>query len=203
MPLAQITAITYENQWNGSQGIMHTSAVTLSDGVYGTANHKNQTPPYRVGETVEYQITGDFRGVSKLKIGKPQSQGQQGGHPQPQQSSPPPARQNAGNGQQSGFINGLNKLATLWCYCWDKTGVIAQKVGGLTPEQRQSACASLFIEANKKGLADGPIPSFGQPAPAPQPAPPPPQQNNPPPQRPRPGPEGSVALDDDNSDIPF
>jgi hypothetical protein len=140
----------------------------------------------------------EYQGKPQLKTGKKtlvavKVAGTDSARPPAHQPQPShaPAPQSAGNGQQSSFISGLNKLATLWCHCWDKTGAISQKVGGLTPEQRQSACASLFIEANRKGLADGPIPPFGQPAPQPQPAPPPPQPA-PAHQRPKAGPDGQA-----------
>ena len=37
----------------------------------GEANAKNQTPPYRVGDQVGYDITGDYQGVPRLKITGP------------------------------------------------------------------------------------------------------------------------------------
>lgn len=201
MPISQVTAITYQNQWSGSQGIMHTSSVTLSDGVCGTANHKNQAPPYKVGETVEYQITGDFRGVPKLKIGKPQSQGQQGGYQQPAQPATQPPMHNAGNGQQSGFHGATVGMAI------NQGCEFARSLnkGFDKPFIYETASALLRLSQKLEMGLLSPLP--GQPAPQSHPAPPPPQPS-PPPQRPRPGPEGSAFPQDshpdfESSDVPF
>lgn len=157
----------------------------------------------------------EYNGKPQLKLGKKtliavKAAGTDSVRPSKQapQSSPLPARQNAGNGQQSGFENGLNRLALLWCHCWNKSGEISAKIGGLTPEQRQSACASLFIEANKNGTSALPMPmlmapqgSYAVVAPKPTSQPPPtrPEQRAGQPA----GPGGSVAIDDDMGDVPF
>lgn len=51
--------------------------VYFEDNTHGSVNSKSETPPYRVGESVGYEVTGNFKGVSKLKITRnPQQQGQ-------------------------------------------------------------------------------------------------------------------------------
>lgn len=217
--ISQITNIVYQNAWpsqnGGPDGNMHTSLVYFADGKSGTVNHKNQTPPYRIGDTQNYEVVGDFRGTPKLKVTRPAQPGAQ--QPQQPQYNPPPTQpqpqyqppaQNPGNRQQSPFLNGLNRLALLWCHCWNKSGEISGKVGGLTPEQRQSACASLFIEANKNGIGALPLPALTASQPAPQPQ----TQYQPPPPRPEQragnpaGPDGQAfppPQENIDEDVPF
>jgi len=218
--ISQITAIEPRGSFNGSQGLMYKFQVTFADGMSGEANSKSQTPPYRVGETANYEQTRIFQGNPCLKVGKPNQGGGFPQQPQQPQYTPPPVNQppayqpppqNAGNGRQSPFENGLNRLALLWCHCWNKSGEIAGKVGGLTPEQRQSACASLFIEANKNGTGALAMPAVAPAAPAPrQPAPgtyggP---TDNPTYTKPKPGPDGQAfptppPQENIDEDVPF
>lgn len=205
MPLDTVVSIAYKNSWDGSQGPMHTSFITFASGLAGEANHKQPTPPYRVGEVVEYQITGEFRGTNKLKVGKPK-EGQQGGYQQAPQSSPPPARQNAGNGQQSGF-HGASVGCSIVQAC-----EFARSLNKGFDKAFIYETASALLRLSQKLEMGQLAPLVGQPAPQPQPAPPPPQPA-PPPQRPRGGPDGSAfqygqsgghaGPGDIDEDVPF
>jgi hypothetical protein len=193
MPLDTVASIAYKNQWDGSQGPMHTSLITFASGLAGEANHKQPTPPYRVGEVVEYQITGEFRGTNKLKVGKPKdgAPAQSNYVPPAHQPQAPhaPAPQSAGNGQQwrpKGESVGmaLNQA----CEFNRATG---QPFNKTLVHQIASDLLRLgrALEAGQLAPLAGPIgpttPSNIQPQPAPPPS-------APPPQRPKAGPDGQA-----------
>lgn len=73
MPLARITEIKPNGGFDSQHGYMYSSIVYFDDNGWGSANHKTQNPPYGIGDEMEYTITGEFKGTSKLKISKPGS----------------------------------------------------------------------------------------------------------------------------------
>lgn len=52
---------------------MYSFIIAFDDNSYGSANSKGQTPPYGVGDEMNYTITGNFRGTPKIKVQKPGS----------------------------------------------------------------------------------------------------------------------------------
>lgn len=201
MPLDTVASIAYKNQWDGSQGPMHTSLITFASGLAGEANHKQPTPPYRVGEVVEYQITGEFRGTNKLKVGKPK----EGAPPQPNYVPPAhqpqaphqPSPQGAGNRPQ-GPIHGATVGMAVNQAC-----EFARVGGKGFDKQFIYETASALLRLSAKLEAGHLAPLAGQPAPAPQPAPPPPQPATSP-QRPKAGPDGQAFPQGKiDEDVPF
>lgn len=93
MPTSIITNIERAGGFDlDDGGYMFTNRVTFQDGNYGTANTKTEVPPYRVGDTMDYAITGNHRGTPKFKITKPG--GRFGAPQQPSPAQPPqPPRQ--------------------------------------------------------------------------------------------------------------
>ena len=84
MTQATLQACQANGTWNASHGVMYSFEVQMSDGTSGECNSKSEQPPYSVGDTVWYEITGQTpRGANKLKVSarppfNPQ-QGAQGG----------------------------------------------------------------------------------------------------------------------------
>lgn len=67
----KITSITPNGKPWGEppNGPLYPFKLEFDDGMVGVANSKSQTPPYKVGDTVGVEVTGqDARGNSKLKI---------------------------------------------------------------------------------------------------------------------------------------
>lgn len=55
--------------WDSQYGKMFPFYIVMEDGAAGTTNSKSETPPYKVGDEVGYEINGATpRGVPKLKI---------------------------------------------------------------------------------------------------------------------------------------
>jgi len=61
---------SYSSQY-GENGVMHTSIVTFEDGATGQVSHKKQTPPYAVGDEMQYTEKGEYNGLKKYKVEKP------------------------------------------------------------------------------------------------------------------------------------
>lgn len=69
MTQATLTSCQSNGTWNASHGLMYSFEVQLSDGTSGECNSKSEQPPYSVGDTVWYEITGQTpRGANKLKV---------------------------------------------------------------------------------------------------------------------------------------
>ncbi len=70
MRICKITNIKPDGKpWESQYGMMYPFYVVLEDGGAGTANCKTETPAYKVGETVGYDVTGNSpKGAPKLKI---------------------------------------------------------------------------------------------------------------------------------------
>lgn len=215
MPISQIQSIvpngSFPSQYGDANGVMHVSYVVFADGTEGTANSKSPTPPYRVGDSMEYAVDGQHQGVNKLKIKKPQQGGQQGGGYQQQRPSPPPANQSAGNGQQSRSAGGSSAPsihpATVGLAIKEAVGIaLAEGFKAHTPDFFPAVheyAAELCRIAWK--LEHGQMSPKAKQQQRP-PAAPPQQAQQQQSQRPRPGPEGSAFPQDDlgtDSDVPF
>src|SRR6478609_9354236 len=70
MRICKITNIKPDGKpWESQYGLMYPFYIVLEDGGAGTANSKTETPAYKVGDAVGYDITGHSpKGVPKLKI---------------------------------------------------------------------------------------------------------------------------------------
>jgi len=70
MRICKITNIKPDGKpWESQYGLMYPFYVVLEDGGAGTTNSKTEQPPYKVGDSVGYDITGSTpRGVPKIKI---------------------------------------------------------------------------------------------------------------------------------------
>ena len=74
MKITTITDIQSLGTFESSFGTMYKFQYCLDDGTIGEANHKTNASPFKVGASVAYDITGTSpKGMSKLKIGKPES----------------------------------------------------------------------------------------------------------------------------------
>lgn len=99
MNISRITSITPDGTYDSPHGLLYQQVIVFEDGTVGQSNAKKSPPPYRVGDEVGYDITGQYPGGNKLKItAKPY--GAQGA---PQGARPPlptpPPRQTAPAGQ--------------------------------------------------------------------------------------------------------
>jgi hypothetical protein len=65
---SQIVSLVPDGEFDTAYGHMYAFMATLADGQVGSVNAKTQVPPYGVGHTVAYDITGERNGVAKLKI---------------------------------------------------------------------------------------------------------------------------------------
>lgn len=70
MRICKITSIKPDGKpWESQYGMMYPFYVVLEDGGAGTVNSKSETPAYRQGDSVGYDVTGHTpKGVPKLKI---------------------------------------------------------------------------------------------------------------------------------------
>lgn len=70
MRICKITNIKPDGKpWESQYGLMYPFYVVMEDGGAGTVNSKTDTPAYKVGDTVGYDVTGSSpKGVPKLKI---------------------------------------------------------------------------------------------------------------------------------------
>lgn len=75
MPISTITAVAFKNsfssQYGDANGQLHSFNYTFADGTTGQANHKQATPPFPVGSSVEYTITKTTEYGNSLKVKKP------------------------------------------------------------------------------------------------------------------------------------
>lgn len=207
MPLANVQLITPTGSFPTQHGEMFSFDYTLSDGTYGSANHKAPNSPFQIGQQVEYTITGDYQGKPKLKIARPGQGGQQG-YAQPQQHAPqqrqqapaytqPAPRAAAPAGGQGTPIPQPIHGATVGMAINQAIAILKESQGAnlLSYMQTSEGSAHLHQLASdlirvalmlEKGKLADPVrvrenPQPQQQAPAPQPPPPPRQA--PPPQR--------------------
>ena len=71
MVQAQIESIQGKGDWKGQHGTMYTFEISFNDGTVGEANSKSETPPYKVGDEVWYEVkSNNERWGKKLKVSK-------------------------------------------------------------------------------------------------------------------------------------
>lgn len=70
MKQATLSSLQGNGTWNTNQGkLMYAFHVQLSDGVAGECNSISETPPYKVGDNVYYEIKGQSpKGTPRLKV---------------------------------------------------------------------------------------------------------------------------------------
>lgn len=71
MPTARITELKPNGSFESQHGTMFSSIIYFDDNTWGSVNHKNASPPYNVGDEMEYSVQGNFHGTPKLKVQKP------------------------------------------------------------------------------------------------------------------------------------
>ena len=93
MSISRIISINPAGTWQSSYGPMYSFDVEFEDGTRGQVNAKSQTPAYRVGSEMDYQITGVTpKGQNKLKLQKPDPNTPAPAYNPPPERSAPPAR---------------------------------------------------------------------------------------------------------------
>jgi hypothetical protein len=75
MSLEVIKSINNTGSYESKFGTMHSFRYQFESGMVGDASHKSEQAPFRPGATVEVTITGEFKGVSKIKVAKPEAGG--------------------------------------------------------------------------------------------------------------------------------
>ena len=70
MKQATLSSLQGNGTWTTNQGkLMYAFHVQLSDGVAGECNSISETPPYKVGDNVYYEIKGQSpKGTPRLKV---------------------------------------------------------------------------------------------------------------------------------------
>ena len=75
MKQSKIKSISHNGTWESNYGTMHKQRVEFEDGTILVANSKEYEPPYKVGDVMEYHVTGEYQGVKNGKVSKPQEGG--------------------------------------------------------------------------------------------------------------------------------
>ena len=69
MAQSKINKIRGNGSWTGEYGTFYTFEYEFEDGTIGLANHQTDTPKFKEGEFIEYEITGqDKMGNNKIKF---------------------------------------------------------------------------------------------------------------------------------------
>ena len=103
MTIAKVTAIapTGEAPYASTHGLLYSFKVSFSDGQTGTVNAKSESgPAYKVGDSVGYEITGNYKGVSKIRVDKKAAQEAAAAEQRPPANSEPVAGQRLPNGME-------------------------------------------------------------------------------------------------------
>lgn len=215
---ATIEEVSYVNsfpsQYGDANGKLHAYRYVFDDGVIGTANHK-AAPNWGPGAQVDYTITGDHRGMNKLKVSAVGAQQGPGGPPQRQQapqrasapaprSTPPPARQTAAGAVYMGEAVGHALNNAVQMAMRETPPVLAVVTDELFWKSVWSHASSILrmSDALKSGrLAPKPH-KDGAPRDEPEPEPEPTHGPLPPraATRPQPGPDGQAFSNDDGDD---
>jgi hypothetical protein len=223
MPLATIQVITPTGSFSTQHGEMYSFDYTMSDGMFGSANHKSVHSPFQVGQQVEYTVTGDFQGKPKLKVQKPQGGGQQAPQQRPQeqgytQSAPRPQSpiQSQGNGPAPvhGATVGMGINQAIACLKEEQGTNLAEYLSTSDGASRLHTLASDIIRValllEKGKLADPvrvrentqPQAAPPQPPPTPTPVSKPQRASGFPASNPT-GQAFPTGPDDDGEDVPF
>lgn len=127
---------------------MYSFRLTFTDQSIGDAAHYAQAFPWTVGQVVAVSITGDFKGVSKLRLAAAET----GVSPLPGAQEPhhPEIRL----GDQSEFHKTMKRMALLYCHAKDYAAEIDKRTPFTTPEQEQACVSTLFIAADRRNLLD-------------------------------------------------
>lgn len=133
MPLATITEIRPNGGFNLDDGSrMYTNMVYFDDNTYGNANTKSQIAPYKVGDQVSYEITGNYKGTPKLKVQKAQFAGSPARSAAPKPVAPQAAPTQVARTSEVSPINGasvgmaMNNALTLLTRDLDHTDIIGR-----------------------------------------------------------------------------
>jgi len=71
---SKITAIEPRGSWEGKYGKMYSFKVLFEDGQSLEVNAKSDTPPYKVGDLMQYQVLSDDpKFGAKGKVSKPET----------------------------------------------------------------------------------------------------------------------------------
>lgn len=217
MPTSRILSLAPDGRppYSSSNGLLYGQRISFEDGAVGLVNTKTATPPYRVGDTMSYEITGKAGQNNKMKVSKPkdgsapQSQRQQ---ESPQQTHPdlePAARSSTSSTPSTGsalFHEKMKGNALLYLHALAyarKINTTLKETGHpvLENEHFQACVSTLFIAGDRAECAVNPPaitpkPAAGQPQGGRADAP---KSNTKPPT----GPDGSVALPPGDEDVPF
>lgn len=71
MPISTVSNVLPVGEVSSQHGTFYKFSVTLEDGTRGDVLAKSESPWFRVGSEVNYDITGNYKGTNKLKLGKP------------------------------------------------------------------------------------------------------------------------------------
>ena len=75
MKQSKIKSISPNGTWDSQHGTLFKQRVEFEDGTVLVANSKSEEPPYKVGDVMEYHVTGEYGGVKNGKVKKPQDEG--------------------------------------------------------------------------------------------------------------------------------
>jgi len=71
MPITTVSNVLPVGEVSSQHGTFYKFSVTLEDGTRGDVLAKNESPWFQVGSEVNYEVTGNYKGTNKLKLGKP------------------------------------------------------------------------------------------------------------------------------------
>ncbi len=157
-------------------GVMYSFRHTFTDTSIGDAAHYSAAFPFTVGQNVEVTVTGDFKGVNKVRLAAANGLSATAA-PQPAnpaQESLPLDRP----GDTSEFHKVMKKMALTYLHAKDYAAQIGKRSPFSTVEQEQACVATLFIESARRNLIDI-VPARGVAPAAPAPAAPPPPKAQP------------------------
>lgn len=70
MPAFKIKNIQGAGTFDSQYGMLYKFEYEFETGLLALVNHKTQSPPFKVGDTVEVELTGEFKGVKTAKLKK-------------------------------------------------------------------------------------------------------------------------------------
>lgn len=70
MKISEVKRIQGNGTWDSSHGLMYKFEVEMTDGTVLNVNAKSQTPPYKEGDKVEYQVTKETQYGKQGKVKK-------------------------------------------------------------------------------------------------------------------------------------
>lgn len=163
MNICKIASIKPDGKpWESQYGPMYPFYVVFQDGAAGTVNSKTETPPYKVGDEVGYEITGKSpKGVPKLKIDRKADPAHctrttPDTHPDLEaatQTNPQAAPRPATTQKPQASSRGLDHYSALYASCVGAAGTAlhGSELAGDREALRQVATA-FFIQALKENI---------------------------------------------------